>query len=79
MSCPRNMIEYRAIFKCRKCKDIVGDMGVHIRLMRGGNGYVFESEELCEHLNQYSNQTKVHKNCWGVCEIIRFEEVKWND
>lgn len=76
MSCPKDMIEYAAIFKCRKCKQLIGDMGVHIWLTRTENGYEMSEYDDCERLDRFSNQTKVHKRCFGVCEIIRFEEVK---
>ena len=67
--------EFIPVYKCRKCKEIVGSMGGIYFFPREEYGHLISEESVLDRLEWFSNQTKIHKGCFGVCEIIRFDKV----
>lgn len=67
--------EFVPIYKCRKCKEIVGSMGEICFFPREEYGYLISEESVLDRLEPYSCKTRIHKGCMGVCEIIRFDKV----
>ena len=65
--------EFVPVYKCRKCKEIVGTMGETYYADKVKDGYSISEEYALERLEPHSNNTRIHKGCMGVCEIIRFD------
>lgn len=61
------------VYKCRKCKEIVGAMGEAYYIPKEEYGYSISEESALERLEPYSGKTRIHKGCAGVCEVIRFD------
>lgn len=69
----KKQYEFVPIYRCRKCQEIVGTLGETYYADKVRDGYAISEEYALERLERYSGSTKIHKNCMGVCEVIRFD------
>lgn len=69
----RKQYKFVPIYKCRKCQEIVGTMGETYYADKVKDGYPISEEYVLERLESYSGETRIHKDCMGVCEVIRFD------
>ena len=65
--------EFVPIYRCRKCQEVVGTMGETYFADKVKDGYSISEEYALERLESYSNKTRIHRDCMGVCEVIRFD------
>ena len=66
--------KFAPIYKCRKCKEIVGSMGEVYYVPKEEYDYSISEESALERLERYGGKTRIHKGCAGVCEVIRFDK-----